>query len=360
MSAASRQRLLAAGLVAVAVALAAVVFAWHDIRLSRSLAAEQLRELRAAHRAIERQYVRETALRAETIAGNQAVTGYIAQALDNVLPGTEPDYTSVGDLLEERRGQLGLGLVAIIGQDGRVLASTDRLTGPESYADSPLFRAVRESKSARSGILSEGPRLMEMQVLPLVEYGFSEIYLLVASPLDVGFAKSIADVVGADAGTDAALLADVAGQARVAASTLAAGDAANALAAVARAKPGESFALEIRGVRRAAVSVPLFGDARARVVLVSSPRPGEAVRDAARWPVLAGAALALLVLLGAMAWFRWQWWAPLEALLRVAIYAADSGDLHLRAPIVGRGPVARLTDAFNRLCARASAAIPKS
>jgi len=357
MSAVSRPRLVVIGLVAAAIALAAGIVAWHDARLAHALEGEQLRELRAAHRAIERQYARETALRAQMIAGNQAVTGYIAQALDSVLPGTEPDYTSVGDLLEERRGQLGLALVAILGEDGHVLVSTDRLAGQFSYADSPLFRQVREGKSARNGILVEGPRLMEMQILPLAEYGFSEIYLLVASPLDAGFAKAIAETAGPDPGIDAVLLADVAGKGRVVASTLTAGDAGAQAAAAAKAAPVE---LTIGGVRRAAVSVPLFGDAQARVVLLSSPRPGDAVRDAVRLPLLAGAALALLALLGALAWFRWQWWAPLEGLLRVAIYAADSGDLHLRAPIVGRGPVARLTDAFNRLCARASAALPKS
>ncbi|MFZ5637632.1 MAG: hypothetical protein ACOY82_13715 [Pseudomonadota bacterium] len=360
MKAPSRAVLVAAAIFSAAIALAAGIVVWHDARLARSLAADELRELRAAHRTIERQYARETALRAEMIAGNQAVTGYIAQALDSVLPGTEPDYTSVGDLLEERRGQLGLALVAILGEDGRVLASTDRLTGPLSYAESPLFREVRDEKSARSGLLVEDQRLMEMQVLPLAEYGFSEIYLLVASPLDAGFAKSIVDVVGADTGVDTALLADVAGQRRIAATTLGDGAAADAIASAATGKTGDVGDLTIGGVRRAAVSVPLFGDARARVVLVASNRPGDAVRDAARLPLLAGAGIASIVLLAAMVWFRWRWWSPFEALLRVAIYAADSGDLHLRAPVVGSGPVARLTDAFNRLCARASAAIPKS
>jgi hypothetical protein len=356
MSAAFRPVLVAIGLVVAAIALAAGIVAWHDARLAHALEGEQLRELRAAHRAIERQYARETALRAQMIAGNQAVTGYIAQALDSVLPGTEPDYTSVGDLLEERRGQLGLALVAILGEDGHVLVSTDRLAGQLSYADSPLFRQVREGKSARNGILVEGPRLMEMQILPLAEYGFSEIYLLVASPLDAGFAKAIVEAAGPDVRTDAVLLADVAGNGRVMASTLPAGDAAAQAAVAAKATPAE---LMVGGVRRATVSVPLFGDAQARVVLVSSPHPGDAVRDAVRLPLFAGAGLAVLALLAAMAWFRRRWAAPLDALLRVATYAADSGDLRVHAPVAGNGAVARLTDAFNRLCARVSAAPPK-
>ena len=358
MSAASRQMVLAVGVVVAAIALAAGIVAWHDARLARALEGEQLRELRAAHRAIERQYARETALRAQMIAGNQAVTGYIAQALDSVLPGTEPDYTSVGDLLEERRGQLGLALVAILGEDGHVLVSTDRLAGQFSYADSPLFRQVREGKTARDGILVEGPRLMEMQILPLAEYGFSEIYLLVASPLDAGFAKAIAETAGPDPGIDAVLLADVGGKARVAASTLPAGGDAETQA-VAAAKTTQPVGVLIGGVHRAAVSVPLFGDAQARVLLLSSPRPGDAVRDAARLPLLAGAGLALLALFAAMAWFRLRWWSPMDALLRVATDAADRGDLHVRAPVVGNGAVARLADAFNRLCARVSAASTK-
>lgn len=54
MSAASRQLLPAVGLVVAAIALAAGIVAWHDARLARALEGEQLRELRAAHRAVER------------------------------------------------------------------------------------------------------------------------------------------------------------------------------------------------------------------------------------------------------------------------------------------------------------------
>jgi hypothetical protein len=358
-------------LIAAAAAAAFAIAAWHEMRLSRALADDDLRDLRAMHRVVERQHGRETALRAEMIAGNQAVTGYIGQALDGALPGIEPDYTSVVDLLEERRAQLGLSMVAILGADGQVLASTDRLTGPLSFGDSPLFRDVRESKLARGGLLVEGERLMDMLVLPLAEYGFSEIYLLVASPVDQRFVQAIVDSVGGDtgvaaadkpaagkSGVDVAIVAQGPQGDRIAATTLDAKRAA-ALPLTPPANAAAPFTLDIGGVPRAVVSVPLFGDAKARVLLLSSPDSGSVARAAARLPLLVGIALTLLALLVALWWIRRRWWAPFDALSRLVIYAADSGDLHLKAPVAGVAPVARLADAFNRLCARAAAAIQK-
>ncbi len=350
-------------LIVLAASTVLAIGAWHEARLSRALAAGDLRDLRAMHRMVERQHARETALRAEMIAGNQAVTGYIGQALDGALPGIEPDYTSVVDLLEERRAQLGLSMVAILGADGQVLASTDRLTGPLSFGDSPLFREVRERKLARGGLLVEGERLMDMLVLPLAEYGFSEIYLLVASPVDQRFVQSIADGIGAGPGVDTpavdiAVIAQGPQGDRIAATTLAAKPAA-ALPLNLPANAASSATLDIDGVPRAAVAVPLFGDARARVLLISAPDSGAATRAAARLPLLVGGATLLFALLVALWWIRRRWWAPFDALSRLVIYAADSGDLHLKAPVAGAAPVARLADAFNRLCARAAAAIPK-
>lgn len=350
-------------LIVLAASAVLAIGAWHEARLSRALAAGDLRDLRAMHRMVERQHARETALRAEMIAGNQAVTGYIGQALDGALPGIEPDYTSVVDLLEERRAQLGLSMVAILGADGQVLASTDRLTGPLSFGDSPLFREVRERKLARGGLLVEGERLMDMLVLPLAEYGFSEIYLLVASPVDQRFVQSIADGIGVGPGVDTpavdiAVIAQGPQGDRIAATTLAAKPAA-VLPLDLPANAAASATLDIDGVPRAAVAVPLFGDARARVLLISAPDSGATTRAAARLPLLVGGAVVLFALLAALWWIRRRWWAPFDALSRLVIYAADSGDLHLKAPVAGAAPVARLADAFNRLCARAAAAIPK-
>jgi hypothetical protein len=356
-------------LIVAAAAAAFAIAAWHEARLSRALADDDLRDLRAMHRVAEQQHSRETALRAEMIAGNQAVTGYIGQALDGALPGIEPDYTSVVDLLEERRAQLGLSMVAILGADGQVLASTDRFTGPLSFGDSPLFRAGRARPPPRGGLLVEGERLMDMLVLPLAEYGFSEIYLLVASPVDQRFVQSIVDGLGANTGADkptvdqpavdVAIVAQGPQGDRIAATTLDAKRAA-ALPLTPPANAAAPFTLDIGGVPRAVIAVPLFGDPKARVLLLSSPDSGTTARAAARLPLLVGIALALLALLVALWWIRRRWWAPFDALSRLVIYAADSGDLHLKAPVAGVAPVARLADAFNRLCARAAAAIQKS
>jgi hypothetical protein len=348
--------LRALALLLATLAISAALIGWHEVRLAQVLANDDLRALGAVQRAVERRYARETALRAEMIAGNQAVTGYITQALDSALPGMAPDYTSIADLLEERRVQLGLSLIAILDAKGNVLASTDRLTGPLSYGASPVFGEVRAKKASRNGLLIEDERLMDMQILPLAEYGFSEIYLLVASPLDARFVRTIVEDAGSATGADAAMVVQSPQGNKVVASTLSA-EQAEALAAAVPAHTVSSIGVDLGGDRRTAATTPLFGDKRAHVVLLSSTGRADAVRSAVRWPLLAGAVIAVIAVLLALWWFHRRWWASFDALSRIAVHAADSGDLRMRASVAG--PMAPLADAFNRLSARASAALAR-
>jgi hypothetical protein len=364
MSAASRPGLVfAAGLCLILAAVAAIGL-WHERGLARALVEDDMRDLRAAHRLIEDRHRRETRLLAGTIAGNQAVTGYIAQALDSVLPGMEPDYASVVDLIEERRTQLRLSLVAILGADGSLLAATDPITGTPDFAEVRAFREARDTGRAGGGLLIEGERLMYMQILPLAEYGFNEIYLLVASPLDDAFAADIAAAFGGDKGHGVVILREGPAGPRVFASSLQPRAVQSVAAAMAgrgalAATFGEGVPLSIGGEGRFAASSPLFGDAGTRVLLLVPEGGATAPRDAARLPLLAGCMLALAIAGLAALWFLRRWLRPWRDLHRVMSHAADHGDLRMRAQVEGAGAMAPLADAFNRLCARALAAIAR-
>lgn len=353
----------AIGLVLIAATVVAIGV-WHERSLARALAAEQIRDLRAAHRLIEDRHRRETRLLAGTIAGNQAVTGYIAQALDSALPGMEPDYASVVDLIEERRTQLKLSLVAILGADGSVLAATDPITGTPDFAEVRAFREARDTGRAGGGLLIEGERLMDMQILPLAEYGFSEIYLLAASPIDDAFAADIAAAFGENGGHAAIILREGQTGPRVLASSLRPEAAQAAAAALAgrgalSATFGDGVSMSIGGQDRFVASSPLFGDAATRVLLLTPEGGVAGTRNAARLPLLAGCALALLIAGLAALWFFRRWLRPWQDLHRVMSHAADHGDLRMRAQVERAGAMAPLADAFNRLCARALAAMAR-
>ena len=99
-------------------ALLALQFARDDAReASRTLAT-----LAMTQQLVEDQSNRNLTIRGELIAGNQAVVAYMTQALGSLLPGEAVDYSSIVDLLEERRSQLDLDLAAVVAADGRALS----------------------------------------------------------------------------------------------------------------------------------------------------------------------------------------------------------------------------------------------
>ncbi len=327
----------------------------HDRRLSDAVAADHLDVIRSAQSLAERAQTDQLTVRAQLIASNQAVTGYIVQSLETSLPGTEVDFASVVDLLEERRSQLGLALAAVLDADGRIVATTEPLAGRDSLGDLPAFLAMRESQAARTAVLADGTRLLGVAIQPLAVYGANEAYLLVGMPVNQAFAESIAQVGAADV----AVLMSTADGPLIAASTLPTAESTR-LAAALRAAGGKAngktdgrFEIDIGGVSHRASLAPLFGDAEARLLAVIPNDSGSAVFGASWLPFLIGVGLALLLLAIALAmlWFRVL--APADALARMVEYSAESGDFRVKAPLKGSRAIVRIAEAFNRACERA-------
>lgn len=340
-----------AAVLALAVIATGVALLWdHDRRISAAVAEDQLDSARAAQRLVEAQTLQDLALRAELIAGNQAVVAYLSQALEGGLPGMESDTTSVADLLEERRVQLDLALIAVVDGAGNLVAATDPTLPPDTFARAPAIAQARTQQTAQQGVFQERDRLLGLAIQPLAAYTSGDAYLIVAAPVGEAFARAVAEVGHVDVvlqGRDGAPIA----------ATL---PAAAARMVAARAAPpgarGEGRSTVEVGGRRVVLSAPLFGDVNATALLVAQPVADAGPYAAARRPLQAGLALGLLAMvLGLyLAWSRLI--APLQALADVVEYAADAGDFNLRTSPRGASLVVRLTDAFNRLCTRARSA----
>ena len=140
-----RYALFSAFILIAAAATAVGLSVLHERRLSDAVAADHLDAIRSAQTLVERAQTDQLTVRAQLIASNQAVTGYIVQSLETSLPGTEVDYGSVVDLLEERRNQLGLALAAVLDADGRIVAITEPLAGRSSRSCVVTQRASAHS-----------------------------------------------------------------------------------------------------------------------------------------------------------------------------------------------------------------------
>lgn len=336
----------------VASAIAFGLVQLHDRRVSEALADEHLDAIRSAQALVERGQTDQLTVRAQLIASNQAVTGYIVQSLESALPGTEVDYASVVDLLEERRSQLGLAIAAVLDSDGRIVAITEPLAGRESFGDLAAFRAARDGKAARTAVFADRTRLLGIAIQPLAVYGASEAYLLVGMPINQAFAESIADVGSADV----AVLMRTTDGPLIAASTLPAAESTRLTSAL-RADAGKRdgrFEIAIDGVPHRVSSAPLFGDAGARLLAVIPADRASAVSTASRLPLLVAAGSALLALALALALLWRRIVAPAQALERMIDYCADSGDFRVKAPLGGGRTISRIAEAFNRACARAA------
>lgn len=343
----SRSNFVLACAVIAAVFVAGVLGAlrWQEARIGQALAGQRLQDAAAVQALVEQQRGADLRTRGELIAGNQAFASYVAQALGGALPGFEVDTTSITDLLEERRGQLGLGMAAVLDAQGRVIAAAGTFDGSGSWLTEPLFVQARDSVAASSGLWVDGERLLHVAVLPLAAVGTSDGYLVVGLPLDLPIAQAIADA----SGTDVALLRTSAGGLAVHASTL--DDATRrelAEQATALAAGGTPKGSALAGRYHAVGTRPLLGSQAAQVMVLLPAAPVQALAGAAALPWLLGSLAVALALLTFAPWLWRRVLAPVEAVVQL-LDRASGGDPHLQLPPDQAGAMTRLAAAFNGL-----------
>lgn len=330
-------------LVAAAV-LAIGLVAWQVSRDVAQVADRTLSTLGQTRQLVEAQLNRDLTTRGELIAGNQAVVGYMTQALGSALPGVEVDTSSIVDLLEERRTQLGLDLTAAIGADGRLLATTDNSLDTHDFATDPVFAAALKSQAPRTGLWSDGEQLLHVAMLPLARYGSEDAYLLVGQNIGQDYVQTIAQI-GAG---DVAIIAPSPAGPSLTVSTLDIADSAALAGALGDASTDGRIQLGLSARDADAESSTLFGNPDARVLtLAGNPSMGSAI--AAHLPTMVLAALAWLALAMALWWYRRQVALPLQALAGLIGRAAETGDHHLHAAEQGTPVVVQVANAFNQL-----------
>lgn len=310
---------------------------WQAQRIAGASVDRQIATSLAAQELVEQQYRTDIGTRAELIAGNQAFVGYVSQAIGGALPGMEVDTTSIIDLLEERREQLGLDVVAVLNGQGSLVAGTSRFSERREFGVEPLFVQARDGGKVSNGLWLDDGWLLHVAIMPLAADGFNDSFLLVGMPVGHAMASEIADVGAAEV---ALLAMEPQGQ-RIAASTLPPVEEK----ALAEALSGlDDGALNLAGKRYRGVSTPLF-DARDGRVLVLSHSGFDL---ALLLPMLLGGALALAASALVLGWY----WSRVEMpsnVLAGLLDRAANGDYHLRTVEQGSPGVRRIADAFNQL-----------
>lgn len=295
---------------------------------------------------LESQENRNLTTRGELIAGNQAVVAYMTQALGSALPGTDIDRSSIVDLLEERRTQLGLDMAAVVDADGRVLGATDPAVDAHDFTRDPVFVDARKTQTTRTGLWSEAGSLLHVAMLPLARYGSGDAYLLVGQKIGDEFAQTIAGIGAADV----AIIAPAPSGQTVVVSTLEPADGA----ALALALDGEILGdgsrrvLPLSGRNTVTQSAALFGHRDVRLLALAQDLSVGAIA-ATHLPTMLFAIGTLLALAAALAWYWRQVAKPLLDLERLMGRSADTGDRNLRMSERGAAVVARVAAAFNRL-----------
>lgn len=339
---------LRVALVFCVVVVMALGLAWWQIARDAARSADRtLATLQSTQKLVEAQQDRDLVTRGELIAGNQAVIGYVTTALSGALPGQAVDRSSIIDLLEERRSQLGLDTAAVVGADGALLATTDRYLVTTDFARNPVFVAAAKAQVPRTGLWLDGDRLLHAAMLPLARYGSGDAYLLVGEVVGDDFVQTIAGIGAADI---AIITRGQSGAPRIPVSTLNSADAGLVLDALraSRGEVGQRLGLALPGRHAESVSAPLFGNGEIRVLALAQGQPLSAL-IASHLPLLVLVALAVLGALAALAWCWFRLVKPLGELERLMSRAADTGDTYLHMAEQGAADVARVAAAFNKL-----------
>lgn len=313
---------------------------WQANRIVDTYVARQISTSFAAQKLVEEQHRRDISTRAELIAGNQAFVGYVSQALAEPLPGMEIDTFSVIDLLEERRQQLGMDVVAVLNKQGGVIAGTSRLSESSEFGIEPLFVQARDSGKASNGLWLKDGLLMQIAIQPLAADGFNDKFLLVG--MSVGYAMAN-EIAGVGEAKIALLAMEPQGQ-LVAASTLPLAEE-KALASVLRTVDDlDGSTVTLAGKHYRTVSTRLFDADNGRLLVLVNSDVGITLL----LPMMLGGLLALLASTLALAWY----WSDVEApsiQLTELLGRAIKGDYHLRKVVQGGAAVKRIASEFNHL-----------
>lgn len=295
---------------------------------------------------VEAQENRNLVTRGEIVASNQAVVAYMTEALGSALPGASVDRSSIFDLLEERRSQLGLDVAAVIGVDGAVLAATDPTVEAHDFAHDPILIGARKEQAPKSGLWSDGGPLMHVAILPLARYGSGDAYLLVGQAVGQRFAQTIAGISDADV----AIIVSSPGGPVITASTLDPSASASLAKAVRKQDIGASSRgqLDLSGQHAQSQSSALFGNPGVRVLALARDLPVSTIA-ATHLPTLLFVVVVLLALAAALAWYWRQVALPLLTLERLMLRSAETGDRHLHVAERGAPGIVRVAHAFNRL-----------
>ncbi len=329
----------------VLVALLAL-YRWQDARLTTAVAddrLQQMQEVQGLVAQIGRQALESQGLQ---MAGNQGVTGYVAQALGGSLPGVVFDTASLVDLLQDRRDQLGLSVAAIIDAQGKVVATTQPFADGSDFSTDALYLGAAKTGKVQTGLMLDGGRLLRVSILPLVDYGVGVAQLLVAEPIGIAQARAIADIGHADV----AILADTAAGPLVIASTLPPEQQAGLLAELPKNGTADvaRAVIKLDGVRQDVSVQPLFGLPQARLVSLVRPSTDAESFLSLRLPSLI-ASVVLVLLLALAAWQVWrQLLGPANAMVEVIERSAQANDMHMSVPVSGAPVLRRIATAINQ------------
>lgn len=344
--------LLACALALVLIATAGALIHRGALADARNVAAQRLAAAALAHDAQQEMRERELLLLTRQLAGDKGFVGYIAQSLQPNASGAI-DTASIRDLLDERRGQLGIDVAMVLDSQGRTLVDTASYQPTQSdLAQHSAVSQVLSTLEPASGFLRGRERGMQVAVAPLLLGASSEGLLLAGKFIDDDFARRI----GAIAGTDIALLTSTPAGPQVLAGTINA-DVRKELAAVAvqRGWPvanmaGETATFAIAGSRWLARASQAGKDAAAGSLIALLPGSAidafVAATDRALW-LWGGVLAALALLLCALLWMVWL--RPLDTLARSAAGIAGGALEPVPATRSGGAGIAAIARALGRL-----------
>lgn len=313
---------------------------WQANRIVDTYVTRQISTSLAAQKLVEQQHRRDISTRAELIADNQAFVGYVSQALAEPLPGMEVDTFSVVDLLEERRQQLGMDVIAVLNEQGGVIAGTSRLSESSEFGIEPLFVQARDSAKASNGLWLKDGLLMQIAIQPLAADGFNDKFLLVG--MSVGYAMA-SEIAGVGEAKIALLAMEPQGQ-LVSASTLPLAEEKALASALRTADDLDAKTAALAGKHYRTVSTRLFDSDDGRLLVLVNSDLGITLL----LPMMLAGLLALLASAFTLAWY----WSRVEVPsmhLAELLKRAINGDYHLRKVVQGSSAVKRIAGEFNHL-----------